>query len=114
MALELVNEYEDEVIGLSAEAKVKLNLPGAAVSRMVRARSFMLTNDRITLPDHDFPGALLQTDTHRLHEIHTDAATATLSIHQSCAFNKKIICLVSSPTATSYIIVNPRHPEQVH
>ena len=55
MALELVNEYEDEVIGLSADAKAKLNLSGAAVSRMVRARSFMLTSDRISLSDHDFP-----------------------------------------------------------
>ena len=55
MALELINEYEDEVIGLSADAKAKPNLSGAAVSRMVRARSFMLTSDRITLSDHDFP-----------------------------------------------------------
>ena len=55
MALEIVAKYNEEVIGFSADAKAKFNLSGAAVSRMVRANSFMLTSDPIQLADHDFP-----------------------------------------------------------
>ena len=55
MALELINDYRDEVIGVSADAKAKMNLSGAVVSRMVKANCFMLTSDVIKLPDHDFP-----------------------------------------------------------
>ena len=53
--LQYVAHFDDEVIGMSADVKAKLNLSGAAVSRMVKANTFMLTSDTINLPDHDFP-----------------------------------------------------------
>ena len=55
MALELIKHFGDEILGLSADAKAKFGMSGAAVSRMVKPNSFMLSSDRIQLPDHDFP-----------------------------------------------------------
>ena len=53
-ALQFVSRFSDEVIGISADAKEKLNMNGAAVSRLVGANCFMLTSDSIQLPDNDF------------------------------------------------------------
>ena len=54
-ALELASCYEAEFVCLSADAKAKVNVGGAAVSRYVKMKSFCLENDMPVLSDHDFP-----------------------------------------------------------